>query len=66
LNNCKNLVAEYLVKTLANKNKNYWSPLSRLVKEQEDKEVEHTSANHLLLAVTDFQPLKLQNKIAAK
>ncbi len=42
------------------------SPLSCLVEEQEDKEVEHTSANHLLSAVTDFQPSKLQNKIAAK
>jgi hypothetical protein len=52
----------------ANKNDNYWSPLSCLVKEQEDKEVEHTSANHLLsvAVVTDFQPSKLQNKIAAK
>ncbi len=37
-----------------------------LVKEQEDEEVENTRAKHLLSAVTDFQPLKLQNKIAAK
>jgi hypothetical protein len=28
--------------------------------------VEHTSAEHLLSAVTDFQPSKLLNKIAAK
>ncbi len=41
-------------------------PLSCLVKEQEDDNVEHTSAKHLLSAVTDFQPSKLQNKIAAK
>jgi hypothetical protein len=40
--------------------------VSCLVKEQEDKEVEHTSANHLLSAVTDFQPSKLQNKTAGK
>jgi hypothetical protein len=45
---------------------NYWYPLSCLVEEQEDEDVEHTSANHLLPAVTDFQPSKLQNKIAAK
>jgi hypothetical protein len=36
------------------------------VEEQEDEEVEHTSANYLLSAVTDLQPSKLQNKIAAK
>jgi hypothetical protein len=39
--------------------------LSCLVEEQEDKEVERTSANHLLSAVTDVQPSKLQNKITA-
>ncbi len=48
-----------------NKNNNYWSLQSCLVEEQEDKEVEQTSADHLLSAVTDFQPSKLQNKIAA-
>ncbi len=53
-------------KNPANKNNNYRSPLYCLVKEQEDKEVENTSANHVLSAVTDFQPSKLQNKIAAK
>jgi hypothetical protein len=62
-NNCIILVADNLVITPANKNNNYWSLLYCLVKEQE---VEHTSANHLLSAVTDFQPSKLQNKIAAK
>ncbi len=41
------------------------SPLSCLVKKQEYEEVENTSANHLLSAVTDVQPLKVQNKIAA-
>jgi hypothetical protein len=65
-NNCISLVADSLVKNPTNKNNNYWSPLSCLVKEQEDKEVEHTSANHLLSAVTDFQLSKLQNKIAVK
>jgi hypothetical protein len=65
-NNCISLVADNLVKTPGNKNNNYWSPLSCLVKEQEDKEVEHTSAKHLLSAGTDFQPSKLQNKISTK
>jgi hypothetical protein len=65
LNNCISLIADNLVKTPANKNNNYWFLLSCLVKEQEGKEVEHTSANLLLPAVTDFQPSKLQNKIAA-
>jgi hypothetical protein len=65
-NNCISLVADNLVKNPANKNNNYWSPLSCLVEEQEDEEVEHTSADPLLLAVTDFQPSKLRNKIAAK
>jgi hypothetical protein len=55
-----------LQKPLQTKSNNYWSPLSCLVEEQEDEEVEHTSANHLLSAVTDFQPSKLQNKIPAK
>ncbi len=36
------------------------------MEEREDNNIEHTSAEHLLSAVTDFQPLKLQNKIAAK
>jgi hypothetical protein len=66
LNNCISLVADNLVRTPANKNNNYWSPLSCLVEEQEDEEVEHTSADHLLSAITDFQPLKFQYKIAAK
>jgi hypothetical protein len=65
-NNCISLVADNIVKTPANKNDDYWSSLSCLVKEQEDEEVEHTSIDHLLSAVTDFQPLKLQSKIAAK
>jgi hypothetical protein len=65
-NNCISQVADNLVKKPENKNNNYWSPLSCLVKEQEDNEVEHTSANHLLSAVTDFQPSELQNKIATK
>jgi hypothetical protein len=40
--------------------------VSCLVKEQEDEEVEHTSADHLLSAVTDFHPSKWHDKIAAK
>jgi hypothetical protein len=65
-NNCINLVADNLVKNPANKNNNYWSSLSCLVKEQEDSDVEHTSAKHIFSAVTDCQPSKLQYKIAAK
>jgi hypothetical protein len=65
-NNCISLVADSLVKNPVNKNNNYWSPLFCLVEEREDNNIEHTSAEHLLSAVTDFQPLKLQNKIAAK
>ncbi len=61
-NNCISLVADNLVKIPANKYNNYWSPLSCPVKEQEDEEVKHTSAHHLLSAVTDFQPSKMQNK----
>ncbi len=66
MNNCISLLADNLVKTPANKNNNYLSLLSCLVEEQEDDEVGHTSAKHLLSAVTDFKPSKLQNKIAAK
>ncbi len=66
MNNCISLVADNLVKTPANKNNNFWSLLSCLVEEQEDNNIEHKSAKHLLSAVTDFQPSKLQNKIAAK
>jgi hypothetical protein len=65
-NNCISLVADNLVKPPANKNNKYWSPLSCLAKDQEDDNVEHTSAKHILSAFTYFQPLKLQNKIAAK
>jgi hypothetical protein len=65
-NNCISLLADNLVKNPVNRNNNYWSPLSCLVKEQEDAVIEHTSARHLLSAVTDFQHSKLQNKIAAK
>jgi hypothetical protein len=38
--NKKFLVAGNFVKTSANKNRNYWSPLSRLVEEQDDNENE--------------------------
>jgi hypothetical protein len=40
VSNKKYLVAGNFVKTSANKNRNYWSPLSCLVKEQEDNEDE--------------------------
>jgi hypothetical protein len=65
-NNCTSIVADNLVKTPANETNNYWSLLSCLVKEQEDKEVEHKSAKHLLSAVADLQAPKWQNKIAVK
>jgi hypothetical protein len=55
-----------LSKNPCKQNNNYWSPLFCLVEEQEDEQVEHTRAKYLLPAVTDFQPSKLQNKIAAK
>jgi hypothetical protein len=48
------------------KTNNYWSLLSYLAKEQEDKGVEHRSAGHLFSAVTDLQAPKWQNKKAAK
>jgi hypothetical protein len=66
LNNCISLVADNLVKPPANKTNNYWSLLSCLLKEQEDKDVEHASAKHLLSAVTDLQAPKWQNKKAEK
>jgi hypothetical protein len=66
LNNHISLVTDNLVKNPAKETNNCWSPLSCLVKEQEDNEVENTSADHLLSAVTGVQPSKLQNKIAAK
>jgi hypothetical protein len=65
-NKCISLVADNLVKTPANETNNYWSLLSCLVKEQEDEEVEHMSANHLLSAVADLQSPKMLKKIAAK
>jgi hypothetical protein len=66
LNNHINLVADNLEKNPENKINSYWSPLSCIAVDQEDKEVEHTSAKHILSAVTDWQSPKLQNKIAAK
>jgi hypothetical protein len=64
--NCIRLLADSLVKTPANRNNNHWSPLSCIVKEQEDDNVEHTSTKHLLSVVTDFQLSKLHNRLAAK
>jgi hypothetical protein len=51
--NKKFLLAGNFVKTSANKNRNYWSPLSCLVKEQEDNEGEDngTQMTDQLLAI---------------
>ena len=65
-NICTNIVSDILVRNPANETNNYWYLLSCIVKEQKDKDVEHTSAKHLLSAVTGLQPPKWQNKIAAK
>jgi hypothetical protein len=46
--NIKLCVADNLVKTTAIKNRNYWSLLSCLVKEQEEEDAEQTLAEHLL------------------
>jgi hypothetical protein len=59
LSNIKLCVADDLVKTTANKNRNYWSPLSCLVEEQADEETEH-----LLLISLDMTRPKVKNKIA--
>jgi hypothetical protein len=66
-------VSHNLVKTTANKNRIYWSPLcvfltsgydwvtSCLVKEQEEEDAEH-----LLLISSDIKRPKVKNKIAEK
>jgi hypothetical protein len=53
VSNKKFLIAGNLVKTSANKNRNYCSPLSCLVKEQEDNEDEDdgTQTTDKLLAI---------------
>jgi hypothetical protein len=67
--NKKFLVAGNFVKTSANKNRNYWSPLSCLVKEQEDNEDEDdgTQTNNQLLAIKAIlQNQTTKNKITTK
>jgi hypothetical protein len=61
LSNIKLCVADNLVKTTANKNRNFWSPLSCLVKEQEEEDTKH-----LLSISSDMTRSKVKNKIAEK
>jgi hypothetical protein len=55
-----------IVQTPANKLDNYWSPLSYLVKEQEEEDAEHVIAEHLLSISTAILKPKVRNKIAEK
>jgi hypothetical protein len=55
--NIKLCVADNLAKTTANKNRNYRSPLSCLVKEQEEED-----AKHLLLISLDMTRPKVKTK----
>jgi hypothetical protein len=67
--NKKFLVASNLVKTSANKNRNFWSPLSCLVKEQEnneDKDDETQTTNQLLAIKAIPQNQTTKNKITKK
>jgi hypothetical protein len=66
LNNIDSLVADKLVQTPANKLSNYWSPLSCLVKEQEDEDDEQVVAEHLLSIKGDIMKSKVKNKITKK
>ncbi len=59
--NIKLCVADNSVKTTANKNRNYWSPLSCLVKEQVEEDTDH-----LLSISLDMTRPKVKNKIAEK
>ncbi len=61
MSNIKLCVANNLVKTTANKNGNYWSPLSCLVEEQEEEDTDH-----LLSISSDMTRQKVKNKIAEK
>ncbi len=61
MSNTKLCVADNLVKTTANKNRNYWSLLSCLVKEQEKEDT-----MHLLSISSDMTRPKVKNKIAEK
>jgi hypothetical protein len=63
------LVAGNLVKTSANNNRNYWSPLSCLVKEQKDNEDEDdgTQTTDQLLAIKAIpENQTTKNKITKK
>jgi hypothetical protein len=62
LSNIKLCVADNLVKITANKNRNYWSPLSCLVKEQEEEDAEQTVAKHLLSISSVKTRPKVKNK----
>jgi hypothetical protein len=67
--NIKFLVAGNFVKTSANKNRNYWSPLSCLVEEQEDNEDKDdgTQTTDQLLAIKVIpQNQMTKNKITKK
>jgi hypothetical protein len=59
--NIKLCVADNLVKSTANKNRNYWSLLSCLVKEQKEDDT-----NHLLSISLVMTRPKVKNKIAEK
>ncbi len=69
VSNKKFLVAGNLVKTSANKNRNYWSPLSCLVEEQDNNEDEDngTQTTDQLLAIKAIpQNQTTKNKITKK
>jgi hypothetical protein len=55
-----------LVKITANKNRNYWSPPSCLVKEQEEEDAEQMVAEHLLSISLVMTRPKVKNKITEK
>ncbi len=60
------IVADNLAKTNANKNINYWSPLSCLVEEQEDDDVEPPITEQIFSVTTEESTEKSNNKIAEK
>jgi hypothetical protein len=59
-------LADKLHKTPANKNINYWSPLSCLVEEREEDDDKPPITEHICLATTGESTSKLKNKIAEK
>jgi len=60
------ILADKLVNTPANKNINYWSPLSCLVEEQEDDDVEPPITEQIFSVTTEESKQKPKNKIAEK